>query len=57
MIKIIIPVDEDSLDGFSAILRMSLEPKNRKDLDAAVARIKEDGSATISPEILKKRSI
>ena len=52
MIKIIIPIEEDSLDGIAALLKMSIKPAERDKVNAALAKIKQDGTAEVSSKVL-----
>lgn len=57
MIKIIIPIEEETLDDTAALLKMSENPKIRAAIDAALAKIKQEGTVEASQKILQKEDL
>lgn len=54
MIKIIIPVEEDTMDGIAALLKMSCKPAERDTINTVLAKIKQDGTAEVSPKAINE---
>ena len=52
MIKIIIPVEEDVLDGIAALLKMSCKPSERDTVNTVLTKIKQDGTAEVSSKVI-----
>ena len=52
MIKIIIPVEEDVLDGIAALLKMSCKPSDRDTVNTVLAKIKQDGTAEVNSKAI-----
>lgn len=57
MIKIIIPIDADTMEGTAALLKMNTKPGNRDAVNTAVAKIRQDGMVEIAPEILQSDEV
>lgn len=53
MIKIIFPIDEDTLDGLAALLKMSLESEEREKVSSIINEIKNDGAVEIERKVLQ----
>lgn len=54
MVKIVIPIDNHTIDGTSSVIKMGLSEKDCGTVDAAVQRIKESAAVEIDPEDFKE---
>lgn len=54
MIKIIIPVEEDVMDGVAALLKMSCKPAERDAVNTVLAKIKQEGTAEVSSKAINE---
>lgn len=52
MIKIIIPVEEDTMDGVAALLKMSSKPAERNAINDVLTKIKQDGTTEVSSKVI-----
>lgn len=55
MVKIIFPIDEDTIDGFAALLKMSLKSDEREKVSSIINEIKNDGVAEIERKVLQEK--
>ena len=55
MIKIIIPVEEETMDGIAALLKTSCKPEEKDTLNTVLAKIKQDGTAEVSPKAINEK--
>lgn len=55
MVKIIFSIDEDTLDGFAALLKMSLKSDEREKVSSIMNEIKSDGAVEIESKILQEK--
>lgn len=55
MVKIIFSIDEDTLDGFAALFKMSLKSDEREKVSSIMKEIKSDGAVEIESKILQEK--
>lgn len=52
MLNILIPIEDDVVEGVSSIMKMDASPEDKKAINTALTHLNESGQFEISPEDL-----